>query len=89
MCKAEEQDLLRATEIKLAFERAIERQAMRRAWGRISELEVEVKDRSIFVRGLAPSYFLKQLALQGVLDLIEPAVPMQIVSNDLLVERPS
>jgi hypothetical protein len=83
--KADEPDRLRATEVKEALERAIERQIMRRAWGRIRELEVEVKDSLIIIRGFAPSYFLKQLALQGVLDLIDRAGPMRIETNDLVV----
>jgi hypothetical protein len=86
MYKAEEQDLECATEVKQALVRAIERHIVRRAWGRIRELEVEVKDGLIFIRGFAPSYFLKQLALQGVLDLIDPAGPMRIDTNALLVQ---
>jgi hypothetical protein len=89
MYKADEHDLMWATEVKQALERAIERQITRRAWGRIKELEVEVKDSLIFVRGFVPSFFFKQLALEGVLDLIDPAGPMRIETNDLVVEGPS
>jgi hypothetical protein len=85
----DQDDLLRAAEVKQALERAIERQIIRRAWGRIRALEVEVSDRLIVIRGCAPSYSFKQLALQGVLDLIESAGPMEIEMNDLVVESPS
>jgi hypothetical protein len=82
-------DRLQAAEVKQALGRAIERQIMRRAWGRIRSLEVEVSDSLIVIRGRAPSYSFKQLALQGVLDLIEPAGPMQIEMHALVVESPS
>jgi hypothetical protein len=85
----DQDDLLRAAEVKQALERAIERQIMRRAWGRIQALEVEVRDGLIVIRGRAPSYSFKQLALQGVLDLIESAGPMRIEMNALDVESPS
>jgi hypothetical protein len=89
MYKADEHDLTWATEVKQALERAIERQILRRVWGRIKKLEVEVKDSLIFVRGFVPSYFFKQLALQGVLDLIDSAGPMRIETKDLVAEDPS
>jgi hypothetical protein len=63
MYKADEHDLRWATEVKQALERAIKRQIMRRAWGRVKKLDVEVKDSLIFIRAFAPSYFFKQLAL--------------------------
>ena len=82
-------DLLRAAEVKQALERAIERQIMRRAWGRIQALGVEVRDGLIVIWGRAPSYSFKQLALQGVLDLIESAGPMRIEMSALVVESRS
>ena len=85
----DQDDLPQAAEVKQALERAIERQIMRRAWGRIRALEVEVSDNLIVIRGRAPSYSFKQLALQGVLDLIESAGPMRIEMNALVVESPS
>jgi hypothetical protein len=80
---------MRAAELKQALGRAIERQIMRRAWGRIRALAVEVSDSQIVIRGRAPSYSFKQLAVQGVLDLIEAAGPMRIEMDDLVVESPS
>jgi hypothetical protein len=85
----DQDDLLRAAEVKQALARAIERQIMRRAWGRIRGLAVEVSESLIVIRGRAPSYSFKQLAVQGVLDLMEAAGPMQIETDALVVESPT
>jgi hypothetical protein len=53
-------------------EQAIWHQIMERTVGRIRTLEVEVIDNRVVIRGHAPSYYLKQLALQGVQDVIDP-----------------
>jgi hypothetical protein len=73
--------LLQTAEVGQALERAIQRQINRRTWGRIQALDVEVTDTLIVVRGRAPSYYFKQLALQGVHDLIESSGPMRIEMN--------
>ena len=44
-------------------------------------LEVKVSHDLVIVRGRAPSYYVEQLALQGVLDLIESAGTMRIELN--------
>jgi hypothetical protein len=41
-----------------------------RTHGRIQLLEVEVNGDTVIVRGRCPSYYIKQLALQGVLDVL-------------------
>jgi hypothetical protein len=64
-----------------ALERAIERQVMQRTWGGIQALEVKVNNNLVVVRGRAPSYYVEQLALQGVLDLVESAGAMRIELN--------
>jgi hypothetical protein len=48
----------------------IERRIVQRAWGRIHRLEVEVIDGRVIVRGCTSTYYLKQLALEGVLDIL-------------------
>jgi hypothetical protein len=60
------------------LERAIARQVLQRTWGRIQVLKVEVTDNRVIVRGRAPSYYVEQLALQGVLDVIESGGAMRI-----------
>jgi hypothetical protein len=64
-----------------ALERTIERQVTQRTWGRIQALEVKVCHNLVVVRGRAPSYYVVQLALQGALDVIEPAGAMRIELN--------
>jgi hypothetical protein len=63
---------------QLQLERAIERQIVRRTWGRVRALEVEVTDNRIIVHGRAVSYYLYQLALRGILEVIESPGAMQI-----------
>jgi len=50
-------------------------------WGRIQALEVKVSHNLVVVRGRAPNYYVEQLALQGVLDVIESAGAMRIELN--------
>jgi hypothetical protein len=78
---AEQEGGGRSAELRQALERAIERQLVQRTWGRIRALEVEVIDNRVVVHGRAPSYYVKQLALQGVLDVIESAGAMRIELN--------
>src|SRR6516162_10360848 len=77
----EHEGLRHPAEVEMALERAIERQVMQRTWGRIQALEVKVSHDLVIVRGRAPSYYFEQLALQGVLDLIESAGTMRIELN--------
>ena len=48
----------------------IERRIVQRAWGRIHRLEVKVIDGRVIVRGCTSTYHSKQLALEGVLDIL-------------------
>lgn len=63
---------------QLQLERAIERQIVRRTSGRVQALEVEVTDNRIVVHGRAASYYLYQLALRGILEVIDSPGAMQI-----------
>ena len=78
---AEQEGGARLAELQRALERAIEGQIVQRTWGGIQALEVEVTDNRVIVRGRAPSYYLEQLALRGVIDVIEPAGAMRIELN--------
>jgi hypothetical protein len=53
-----------------ALELAIMRQIVHRTGGRIRMLEVEMLDDVVVIRGCASSYYAKQMALRGVLDVI-------------------
>jgi len=85
---AEQKGGARAAELQQALERAIERQVRQRTCGRIQALEVEAIDDRVIVRGRAPSYFVEQLALSGVLDLIESAGAFRIELNVQVVSPP-
>jgi hypothetical protein len=78
---AEQESGALSAERQQACERAIERQIMQRTWGRIQALEVKVSHDRVIVRGRAPSYYVEQLVLQGVLDLIESVGTMRIELN--------
>ena len=78
---AEQEGGALSAEPQQALERAIERQIMQRTWGQIRALEVKVSHDLVIVRGRAPSYYVEQLALQEVLDLIESASTMRIELN--------
>jgi hypothetical protein len=48
----------------------IEQQVARRTCGRVHRLAVEVSDDRVLVRGWTPSYYVKQLAIQGALEVL-------------------
>jgi hypothetical protein len=78
---ADQQGPPRAAEVEQALERAIDHRIRQRTWGRLQGLEVRVSHDLVIVRGCAPSYYMEQLALQGVLDLVEPSGVMRIQLN--------
>jgi len=51
---------------------AIQRQVFRRTWGRIHRLGIELLGDRIVVHGRTSTYHSKQLALEGVLDVLGP-----------------
>ena len=61
------QELARTTDVDLV--RALERHIVRRTWRRIRRLQVERAGGRVVVRGCTASYYLKQLALQAVLEV--------------------
>ena len=86
---ADQQGLPRAAEAEQALERAIEGRIRQRTWGRLQGLEVRVRHDLVIVRGRAPSYYMEQLALQGVLDLVEPSGAMRIQLNIQVGDLPT
>jgi hypothetical protein len=72
--------------VKEGIEHAIKQRIMQRTGGRIQTLEVVVTGECINVRGRTVSFHLKQLALQGILDVIGSPGPRQIEVN-VQVER--
>jgi hypothetical protein len=71
----------RFAEPQRELEQAIERQIVQRTWGRVKALEVKVTDNQVVVRGRAASYYLEQLTLRGILDVIGSAGAMRIELN--------
>ena len=62
---------------------AIERQIVQRTHGRIRQLDVDASSERVVVRGFASCYYLKQLAVAAVSEIVEtigcqPAVQMEI-----------
>ena len=53
-----------------ALEQAIKLRIVGRTGGRMRALAIQLTEGDLFVRGTAPSYYVKQLALQGVLDVL-------------------
>jgi len=51
----------------------IEQQVARRTCGRVHRLAVEVNDDRVLVRGWTPSYYVKQLAIKGALEVLDGA----------------
>ena len=56
--------------MSLGLEKAIMRQIVQRTGARIKMLEVEMVDNVVIIRGYASCYYVKQLALQAVLDVL-------------------
>jgi hypothetical protein len=60
------------------LEQAIKHQIVQRTGRRIQGLKVEVSDDRLLIRGRAASFHLKQLAIQGVMDVIGSRVATQL-----------
>jgi hypothetical protein len=69
------------------LEQTIKDQIVQRTGGRIQLLDVQVKDGGVVIQGSAPCYYLKQLALQGVLDVIDSARATRIQFNVQVPDR--
>jgi hypothetical protein len=50
------------------FADSMEREIIQRTWGRIHRLQVEVWGDRLHVHGYTPTYYVKQLAIQAVLE---------------------
>lgn len=55
-----------------ALEQIIERQIRERTRGRIRGIQVAIDDNRVTVRGVSPTYYVKQLAIHALLEHIEP-----------------
>jgi hypothetical protein len=64
-----------------ALVQAIRRQIVNRTGGRIQSLKVELMGAEVVIRGIAPCYYVKQLALQGILDVLGSAQEIEVELN--------
>jgi hypothetical protein len=64
-----------------ACEESIKRRIAQRTGGRIRLLRVETIGSRVVIRGSAPSYYVKQLALRGACDVLGSAAANQIELN--------
>jgi hypothetical protein len=65
----------------LERQQTIKHRIVHRTGGRIRMLEVEVIADKVVIRGCAPCYYLKQLALQGVFEVLGSAGATRIELN--------
>lgn len=92
MIRSGNEDMLTAQEGRartVALERAIKQRIVQRTGGRIRMLRVEVSAKRIVVHGCAPCYHVRQLVLQGVLDVRGTSPEMRIQLNVAVVRPPS
>jgi hypothetical protein len=59
------------------LERALEREIVRRTWGRIRQVQVQLTKGRVTVRGYTSSYYAKQLALAAVRE-VYPSDPVDL-----------
>jgi len=71
-----------------ALEQAIKDRIVNRTGGRMQMLAIELTDRELIVRGRAPCYYVKQLALQEVLDVLNSGHHTKIGCSLQVVVRP-
>jgi hypothetical protein len=61
-----------------ALEQAIQHQVAKRTGRRIRALQVQVMGNRMVVRGRAPCFYVQQLVIQGILDVIGSPSTMRI-----------
>jgi hypothetical protein len=55
-----------------ALEQLLEHSIVQRTWGRLHQLRVEVTEDRVVVHGYTAWYYVKQLAIQAVLEALGP-----------------
>jgi hypothetical protein len=71
-----------------ALEQAVKHRIVDRTGGRIRALAIDLTDRELVVRGTAPCYYVKQLALQGVLEVLQSDQETKVRFNFQVVVCP-
>ena len=75
----------RPFDVHADLRQVVEANIISRTWGRIHRLEVEATEDRVVVRGCAPSYYVKQLAIQAVLESLSVSdAPLVEVEIDVI-----
>src|SRR5262245_32528212 len=63
------------------LEERIQREIMQSTWGRVRRLRVEASPGTVVVEGITMSYYLKQLAIKAVMEVVGslPETPSVVV----------
>ena len=69
-------------------EQRITRHIQMRTGGRLRQLQFEEKENRLLIHGVASSYYIKQLALAAIVDVMGPATSAEVVVN-IEVSKPS
>jgi hypothetical protein len=71
MVDAEEKDMTLAESVDaVPLRQELARRVRERTGRRVRDLTIEVETNGVVLRGLSPSYYVKQLAQQGVWELL-------------------
>ena len=76
------------------LEERIQREIMQCTWGRIRRLRVEARNGSLMVEGVTTSYYVKQLAIKAMMDVVAtlaraPSIVVEISLDDGLIRQGS
>ncbi|HEV3142456.1 MAG TPA: hypothetical protein VGZ47_01075 [Gemmataceae bacterium] len=71
------------------LDQSIRDRIMQMTGGRIHALEVEVVGERVVIRGFTASYYLKQLVLEGVLDVVGGPGAMNVEFNVQVLPNPA
>jgi hypothetical protein len=72
---------------RTGLQEVLEPRLQQRTWGRLRDLRVQILGNRVIVQGQTDSYYVKQLAIQTLLDALEgsewiPDVEIDVVSTD-------
>jgi hypothetical protein len=62
--------MLRAQEVPQELRGTVENRIQLRTHGRVRDLQVELDAETVVIRGWAPTYYTKQLAQHGAMDVL-------------------
>jgi len=77
-----------ASEDRLCLSQAIERSIEQRTCRRVHDLHVQVSDNRVLVDGATESYYIKQLAIQGVFEILRSADGTEVTVNIQVISSP-